>query len=512
MTRDLALTARLKQAGVVLGIEPLDYVRPLRLAHGCAKESASAKEIGGAPLAPESFPEIPNFRSHRIEPCLPRGYPGVVSGHFRALFHPQSTPVPPRRGVAGGLGVASGRRRSLRPAETSAADDLPRQLNGILDLLATLPEKMVGARLEQVIALGRMFKPTPQAHLLTKALAIATCLGSSSARDIAGWVVTLASPLDAKEIAAAIGPQFGSILKSLRRLGLRAYAEDLVTVWKVDDDLDFVTRAGVAGGFAYLGQPDKAAPVIGEAFEALASKELGRRQWEQLSRATAIALAHSPVSDAIAGLGRLSTLFDQVFDDDPAGLGGRFTTEMAEAGNMRLVLCLLCAAIALASCAPPKKTPSADLGGCVPGQPGPCACGPVTCGADQSCYTADLYPRYRCIQLPDQLRSCQDGEQGPCRNPQGGNCTDRQFFSGKLGCVRICGDFNAGPCQCYQQVCMEGEQCHDFGDRDIHCSAPPYACEGQKANCQYGQCPQGMACVMRQGSCGCMESATSTTP
>jgi hypothetical protein len=113
-----------------------------------------------------------------------------------------------------------------------------------------------------------------------------------------------------------VGPAqlLASGVRTLRRVGLRDEANAMLSratqAFKAENRDHLMARVAVAGGFAYLGRTDLAAPAIEEAIKHLSNETspmLRRNTADatRLARVTARALAMGPADFALPGLRRL---------------------------------------------------------------------------------------------------------------------------------------------------------------------------------------------------------------
>lgn len=204
------------------------------------------------------------------------------------------------------------------------ATERARLADGLLDNLLMLPESVALPLLNRIIAAAQTLPARLKAAVLEDALKVAGHFGRSEL--VKQLVAAIGSLMSELATAPAAGGDFGDFdaagaaqllaagMRTLRRVGLRDEANLMLSrasqAFKGDNRDHLAARVAVAGGFAYLGRPDLAAPAIEEAIGHLSNETspMFRRNapdLTRLARAVARSLAMGPADFALKGLRRM---------------------------------------------------------------------------------------------------------------------------------------------------------------------------------------------------------------
>jgi cellulose synthase operon protein C len=194
----------------------------------------------------------------------------------------------------------------------NTGDDRARVLASMIDTLPTIASSAAVPLLQRWIQLAERVPAEHRASALEAAIQAAGHFGQESmVRQLVASFGALLRELPPKQLAD-IGPALGAGVRSLRRLGLREQARELLTrasgLLKGSDTTALISRLSLAGGFASLGDSAAAAPIIDQALTALNNEASypARKDRSLVSRATAQALGESPPHVALPGLVRLA--------------------------------------------------------------------------------------------------------------------------------------------------------------------------------------------------------------
>jgi cellulose synthase operon protein C len=201
-------------------------------------------------------------------------------------------------------------RMSTAANHNLAEEERVRLMDGLIDFLPQLPESQAVPLLQQFLQLCTGLTPAHRALVLEDCLKVAGHFGRAPlVKQIVKSLLLVMSELGAEGVAE-IGVMLTSGVRSLRRVGLREEAEELLAkangILKGDDVKTLQAKLGLASGFAYLGALGQAQPIIDEVIARL-SRESGLIVSDRmrLNRACALALSHAPTEIALAGLLRM---------------------------------------------------------------------------------------------------------------------------------------------------------------------------------------------------------------
>lgn len=194
----------------------------------------------------------------------------------------------------------------------NTGDDRSRVLASMIDTLPTIASSAAVPLLQTWIQLAERIPAEHRASALEAAIQAAGHFGQEGmVRQLVASFGALLRELPPKQLAE-IGPALGAGVRSLRRLGLREQARELLTrasgLLKGSDTTALISRLSLAGGFASLGDSAAAAPIIDQALTALNNEASypARKDRSLVSRATAQALGESAPHVALPGLARLA--------------------------------------------------------------------------------------------------------------------------------------------------------------------------------------------------------------
>ncbi len=201
----------------------------------------------------------------------------------------------------------------IAQAAAASGDERARLLDGAFDVLLALPEAHAAPLLSQAWPLIAALPPARRAALYGEALFVA----GHFAR------LELVPPL-----LAALGPAIGAVpgpdlvrvldqsLRALRRIGLRDEMAALLAEAErtlAPGAAQLRGRIAIAGGLAFLGDLERALPILAHGLQALREPHVITARLE-LVRALAGAYAQAPVAHALAGIAELTPQLATVTD------------------------------------------------------------------------------------------------------------------------------------------------------------------------------------------------------
>lgn len=211
-------------------------------------------------------------------------------------------------------------RMSVAADQQLAIEERVRLIDGLMDFLPQLPESQALPLLQRFLTMGDTVLPKHRAVVLEDALKVAGHFGRTAL--VKQLVLQLGNVI--KELGAEGVTEVGAMLvagvRSLRRVGLRDEAGELLarasTVLKGEDTSTLRARLALASGFAYLGAPSQAQPIIDEVQVRL-GREAGLIAADRLrlSRSVAQALSHAPTEVALPGLLRIAQQLPWITDN-----------------------------------------------------------------------------------------------------------------------------------------------------------------------------------------------------
>lgn len=197
-------------------------------------------------------------------------------------------------------------------------EERARLLDALLDFLPQLPESSALPLLNRFVTLA---EPLPALHrvvVLEDALKVAGHFGRVGlVKQLVHSLGSLFTELGA-DGAVQVGPALAAGVHSLRRVGLRSEAAELLQrasgLLRGEDPRTLSARLALAAGFAYLGTMGSAQPIFNEALSRLSKEKDLMLVRLQLTRSAARALGHAPTEVALPGLLRLSAQLPWITD------------------------------------------------------------------------------------------------------------------------------------------------------------------------------------------------------
>ncbi len=202
-------------------------------------------------------------------------------------------------------------------AKKSAPDERARLYDGVMDFFPLASADSAIAHLHTIASSIEDVPAPRRAQLFEEALMLAGHVGDQElARRIFGSLRDSIASLDV-ESAAPMTAVLGGTLRTLRRVGLRAEATELLaTMQRVatgDGLAARVARVHAASALAYIGAFDRAQPVFDETLTSL-SRDIAMPARLELTRALTRAVAHAPFDYALSALAKIAEKLDVVTD------------------------------------------------------------------------------------------------------------------------------------------------------------------------------------------------------
>ncbi|MFT3840042.1 MAG: hypothetical protein QM723_23850 [Myxococcaceae bacterium] len=276
---------------------------------GLSPDTPLPAELTGQLNALDSFPR---YRVDRL-----RQFSNVIETQERldpisAFYKGKGDPRGEELAALRGLRDTNELVKALHARTSTAADpqlspeERGRLLDALLDFLPQLPESSALPFLNQYVELAETLPAKFRVWVLEDALKVAGHFGRTPlVKRLVLALGSLVTELGA-EGAAEVGQVLAAGLRSLRRVGLRQEAADLLTrvqtMVRGDDTRSLQTRLALAGGFAYLGSNTAAAPIFEEARSRLSREKDSVPDRLKLTRAAAQALSHLPTDQALPSL------------------------------------------------------------------------------------------------------------------------------------------------------------------------------------------------------------------
>lgn len=197
-------------------------------------------------------------------------------------------------------------------------EDRARLFDGIMDFLPMMADSQALPMLRSIIDSAPTLPLSLRALVLEEALMLAGFFGRDGIADeLARTISEIVDQLPAQE-ALTLAPQFGACLRNLRRVGLRDRAARLIDVLSAkltgDDVAALTARVHLASGWAYLGDVDRAQPVLERAHKVLSELDCRLAGVLQLIQALAAGWGLCPQELAFQGLGELASLLSEISD------------------------------------------------------------------------------------------------------------------------------------------------------------------------------------------------------
>ena len=240
-----------------------------------------------------------------------------VAAFHRGERDPRGPEFEPLRGQSDVVALEESVAQIVAKAKKSAPDERARLYDGVMDFFPLVPADAAIAHLETIEKSVGDVPTARRAQLLEEALMLGGHVGDQelARRLFTALRDTLAS-LDV-EAAAPMTAVLGGTLRTLRRVGLRDEASELLaTMQKIasgDGLAARIARVHAASALAYTGAFDKARPVFDATLTAL-SRDMPMPARLDLTRALTRALAHAPFDYALASLQTIADKLDVVTD------------------------------------------------------------------------------------------------------------------------------------------------------------------------------------------------------
>lgn len=214
--------------------------------------------------------------------------------------------------------------RLMDAAVRADPQERDRLFDGLMDFFPIIPSR-AKRNLDLVVDNLEPVESGRRALLLQEALMLAGYFGlSQMVRDLASRLQSLLGQLDGKQ-AVVVAGEFGKSLRSLRRVGLKEEAADLLEQMEGaisgEGSPEMVARVQVAGGLIYLGDLERARPFMQSAHQFLDARfpvvPRGNQPAEpclQVHSALASAWSQAPEQHAVAGLDKLAKHLRNVTD------------------------------------------------------------------------------------------------------------------------------------------------------------------------------------------------------
>lgn len=288
---------------------------------GQPAETPLSRELSGRLNELERFPRYKVDRLRQASAILE---PQERLDPVLAFQQDQSDPRGPEFAALRGMRDAdelSGRVQVVMAqalASETSVEDKARLLDGVMDFFPMLPEaeavphlRLLMTRVDDV--------PAPRRYqLYEEALMLAGLFGRQGlARELVERSAALLGELSAEHVAE-LGASVGEGLRSLRRVGLRDEAGQLLAgidrVVRGDSPDALVCRVQLGAGRADLGQHEAAQQAFREAQAALEKGGLMPVDRLRVTRALAVAYAHMPLPLALGGLEHLAAQLPDISD------------------------------------------------------------------------------------------------------------------------------------------------------------------------------------------------------
>ncbi len=285
-----------------------------------------------APLAAEltaSLNQLDTFSRYKVDRLRhsstvlePQERLDPIGDFWRTSNDPRGEELAALRGLrdTGELVKALEVRAQVAVDNQLGPDERARLLDGLLDFLPQLPESSALPLLNRFVTLSEPLPPRQRVVVFEDVLKIAGHFGRVAlVKQLVNSLGSLLVELGA-EGATEVGPALATGVRSLRRVGLRDEAAQLlqraVGVIRGEDTRTLAARLALAAGFAYLGRMAPAQPIFDEALARLSKERDITRMVErlELTRAAARAFGHAPTEIALPALLRLSSQMPWITD------------------------------------------------------------------------------------------------------------------------------------------------------------------------------------------------------
>ncbi len=283
-------------------------------------ETPLPMEIGGRLNALAKFDRYKVDRLREVSTILePQENLEPIRAYQRGEKDPRGAEFEKLRGMTDADELAREVDRLMEQAVVASPDERDRLFDGLMDFFPLIPSR-AKRNLERVVASMEPIELGRRAVILQEALMLAGYFGlSEMVRSLANQLKTVLGQLDGKQ-AVAVAGEFGKSLRSLRRVGLKEEAADLLEIMQRsisgEGPEEMMARVQVAGGLIYLGDLERAMPTMSEALDFLnkpsAAPSLDHRL--KVHQAAASAFSQAPEQHAVAGLAKLTGQLKNISD------------------------------------------------------------------------------------------------------------------------------------------------------------------------------------------------------
>jgi hypothetical protein len=309
----------------------LDRAEPIHGFLARAYEARIEQAVEGLPPETPLSPEIATrlnaldkFSRYKVDRV--RQFSQVLEPHERldpvVAFQrgeqdPRGAEFTELRGMSNVAALEEAVEQIFAKARQGGPDDRARLFDGVMDFFPTIGGERAVRYLEEILGSLYGIAPPRQAQLLEEALMLAGHVGDQElGRRIYTPLRTVIAGLG-EDSAAELAPVMGGMMRTLRRVGLRDEASELVlTMQKAASGTGTparIARLHGAAALAYLGRFDQARPVFEDALTVLAG-DLPVPACLELTRALARAVSHAPLEYALSALERLADKLPVITD------------------------------------------------------------------------------------------------------------------------------------------------------------------------------------------------------
>lgn len=280
---------------------------------GVSPEAPLAAEITATLNPLEAFLRYKVDRLRQSSTVLePQERLDAIGSYWRTSANPRGEELAALRGLDDTNELVKAlEARALVAADPQLdAEERARLLDGLLDFLPQLPESSALPLLNRFVGLAEPLPTKQRVVVMEDALRIAGHFGRIPlVKQLVNSLGSLLTELGVEGVSE-VGPALAAGVRSLRRVGLRDEASELLqrasSVLRGEDTKTLSARLALAAGFAYLGALAPAKPIFDEAMARLGKEKDLMPERLRLTRAAARALGHAPTDIALPGLLRLS--------------------------------------------------------------------------------------------------------------------------------------------------------------------------------------------------------------
>jgi hypothetical protein len=281
-------------------------------------ETPLPTEIAGRLNALAKFDRYKVDRLREVSTILePQENLEPIRAYQRGDKDPRGPEFEKLRGMTDADELAKEVERLMEVAVKASSEERDRLFDGLMDFFPLIPAR-AKRNLDRVVESIDPIEPGRRALILQEALMLAGYFGLSElVRSLAHRLKTLLGQLAAKQ-AVAVAGEFGKSLRSLRRVGLKQEAADLLELMQNaiagEGPEEMVARVQVAGGLIYLGDLERPMPTMTAAHEFLNRPNITLEQRLLVHQAVASAWSQAPEQNAVAGLGKLTAHLKHITD------------------------------------------------------------------------------------------------------------------------------------------------------------------------------------------------------